>query len=156
MSAALLDYDKMEIAVYGREVQDVSRYYEPITEWFSTWFTNQMFRNKLLIIIGLTASVLAVIMLVIMLVNGIKKKSLSGFICCDGKQILLISVIFAGEIFWILTAPLVRYGMVYLMLPIALCYYIIEKCIGERINRYVIILGTCTIVCLFLCRSEDF
>lgn len=156
MPAELLDYDKMEIAVYGRGMQDVSRYYEPVTEWFNTWFINQMFRNKLLILIGLAASVLAVIMMVIMLVHGIRKKKLSGFICCDGNQFLLMSVILAGEFFWIFTAPLVRYGMVYLMMPMAMCYYIIEKWIGERINRYVIILGTCATVCLFLYRNEDF
>ena len=156
MPRDLLDYDKREIAVYGRGIQDVSKYSESITKWFGTWFENQMFRNKIIIILGLIATIILLIILVYMLVRGIRKDKLIGYIRHEGNQMLLMSAILAGEMFWLFAAPLVRYGMVYLMMPMALCYYFVENWIGEKINRYVIIIGTCTIVFLILYRSQEF
>lgn len=156
MPRDLLDYDKREIAVYGRGIQDVSKYSESITKWFGTWFENQMFRNKIIIILGLIATIILLIILVYMLVRGIRKDKLIGYIRHEGNQMLLMSAILAGEMFWLFAAPLVRYGMVYLMMPMALCYYFVENWIGEKINRYIIIIGTCVMTSLILYRSQDF
>lgn len=156
MPAALLDYDKMEIAVYGREARDVSRYYDSISVWFPTWFENQMLRNKLLIFAGLMAFVCMVLLMVFIVINSIHRKKMSEFICSEGNRFLLLGTVLLGEAFWILTAPLVRYGMVYLMMPMAVSYFLLEKLIGPQFNRFILVLGTCVWVLLFLYRSDDF
>ncbi len=156
MPRDLLDYDKKEITVYARGIQEVSRYGESITEWFGTWFRNQMPRNKILIVFGLAASIALLFIFVYIMIKGIRKNKITGYIRYEGNRTLLISVILAGEIFWLFAAPLVRYGMVYLMMPMALCYYFAEKRIGEKLNRYVIIIGTCMIVSAILYRSPNF
>ena len=156
MPAELLDYDRKEIAVYGREVRDVSKYEDSIVKWFETWFSSQMFRNKLLIVLGFGASVCLIVILVIIIINCIRNKVLIKTFYLERKNLLLVISILLGETFWFFSAPLVRYGMVYLMMPIAVIYFFLEKMMGNILNRYVIVLGTGILVLILLFKNDDF
>ena len=128
MPEEVLEMDKMEIVVFGREVKNVAAYHDPVTAWLPTWFGNQMMKYKLLIIVGFAATAFLIAALIIMICKAIRKRKLTEGNCSAQLLMLLISILL-GEVFWLFSAPLVRYGMVYLMMPVAAAYYLgfIEK-----------------------------
>lgn len=155
MSKDILELDKMEITVYGREVRDVTLYSDPITVWFSTWFENQMLKYKLLVIAGFAATVFLLCVLIIALLKYLRKKvNINSFF--EGKTLLLLGAMLLSEVFWLFSAPLVRYGMVFLMMPIAVSYYLIEQKLGNKWNQFILIVGTFAITFFVMYKSEDF
>lgn len=157
MPASVLDYDRKEIIVWGREVKDVSSYSDSILKWFPTWINNQILRNKLLILVGLFSSLVLCCILVALVCRLIKRYAderdkTSGRL----NIILLYSSILVGFLFWLFSSPLVRYGMIYLLIPAAVVFYHFELQFGEKFNKKLLILVTLCITLLFVYRSESF
>lgn len=157
MPADILDYDRKEIIVWGREIKDVSRYEEPIWQWFGTWYGNQMFRNQIFIIAGFAATIIILGLIFIRITRKIKKKQTDHLFITDIREWLLIVAILMGEIFWLFSAPLVRYGMVYLLMPLAVVAYGIKEIIGDKIFKRWMVSGIALGLCMvFLYKDEDF
>lgn len=157
MPAEILDYDRKEIIVWGREVKDVSRYDESVGQWFGTWFGNQMLRNKIFIIAGFAATAVIAVLILMKLTRIIKKKESVTFFLEDVREGLLIAAMLAGEIFWLFSAPLVRYGMVYLLMPSAVIAFLVKEAAGEKRFRKWMFSGIIFAGCLaFLYKDEDF
>ena len=157
MPAEILDYDRKEIMVWGREVKDVSKYDESIGQWFGTWFGNQMLRNKIFIIAGFVATAVIVVLIFIKLTGIIKKKASINFFLEDIREGLLIVTMLTGEIFWLFSAPLVRYGMVYLLMPSAVIAFLVKEAAGEKRFRKWMLSGIVFAGCLVcLYKDEDF
>lgn len=153
MPASLLDYDRQEIIVWGRGVEDVSRYADSFATWFPTWFSSQMLRNKLLIILGFGSTLILCGIILCQIVSLIRKKHSAeeqGWNC-----VLLLTVMVTGELFWLFSAPLVRYGMVYLMLPAAVVIYYFEERYGDKWNRLLVPLVSMVAVVILLGRSGE-
>lgn len=108
MLPSVLDYDKIEIAVWGRNVKDVNLYHQPVYEWVGTWFQDQGAFDQGLIIAGMIS---AGIVLIMCIYRICKRKYLD---CMLGMVSL------ASLLLWFSSAPLLRYGSAFLLLPICI------------------------------------
>lgn len=104
---AIADYDAKEIQVWGRGMYDVADYGKPVREWFGAWFGMQGAIDRLFVLAGIVAVPISLVAFV--LAAWKKKNTLQ-----NGMFVAL--VINASFLFWLFSAPLVRYGCVYLWL----------------------------------------
>lgn len=103
MPADLLQVDRNEIIAWGRGHADTSRSDEHIWQWIGGWFSSINILWKILMILSLIA-------LIYIVVCAVKKKkgfTLSSMICLTLTCII-------GLVFWLFTAPLPRYGVIYM------------------------------------------
>ena len=115
-------YDAMEIGVYGKAINDVTKLDMPITEWLPGWFRAMSLVEKgwvSLTFIGIIAGV------VYFGYKLIKRRA-------DYDKLLVFIVIVASGLFWFFSAPLVRYGYGYLTcIPLfvdgMLCMELVKK-----------------------------
>lgn len=156
MPKDLLDYDKKEIIVWGRGVRDVSKYDESIFQWFGTWFNDQMSIYKIVIIFGFLALILLALFFLVNMIckwKGIKIPQVFE----QKTELLLVFTCIAGLAFWLFSAPLVRYGVVYLLMPICIVAYIVRVCLGHKwFNNLVAIGGVLLIGGFYLVTNDDF
>lgn len=125
MPMSVLKCDYAEIMAWGRELKDVALFDKPFTSWLPIWFEAQEIGYQFLIIIG-TLSACAVAGVVIY--RMIKARG--------RKYVVLEISVLLGLASWLFSAPLMRYGCVYLIQPVCLVlFYILglwkkaEKCI---------------------------
>lgn len=105
MLPSILEYDKQEIAVWGRKIEDVARYYEPIYKWVGVWFKAQSAFEKCLTITGMFSIVIVVGL-------GIYKLFKKQY-----ADAMLYIMPIIGLALWFFSAPLLRYGSAFLLLP---------------------------------------
>lgn len=115
-------YDAMEIGVYGKGINDVTKLDMPISQWLPNWFKAMSLIEKGWVFLTFLSIVVCVIYFV---VKVIKKK-------VDYDRLLVCVVVIASCIFWFVSAPLVRYGYGYLTcVPLLvdglLCYELVNK-----------------------------
>ena len=115
-------YDAMEIGVYGKGINDVTKLDMPIKMWLPHWFSQLSLVEKGWVC--LTASCLMA-GLIFFLYKVIKKQT-------DWDMLLIFTVISASCLFWFFSAPLVRYGYGYLTcVPLfvdgCLCMELVKK-----------------------------
>ena len=103
MPEFLLEIDKKEIIAWGRGHSDVSRIPEHIWQWFGGWFCSINILWKVLMII----SVIALVYIGIWTLRRRKRVSFSPQLCMTFTCII-------GLFFWLLSAPLPRYGVIYM------------------------------------------
>lgn len=157
MPKALVDYDRKEIIAWGRGVKDVSKYDESIVQWIGTWYNGQMSRDKFFVLVSLAAVILLIIFSVISVVGKMRKKDVCKNIFIKPQELLAIVSIVICLAFWFFSAPLVRYGLVYLLMPVALAAHIMREYIGEgRFIKMTITTGVIVGCCLYLGKNEDF
>lgn len=104
----LVDYDRMEIMVWGRGVRDVSQYHQSIQEWFPIWFEQLGKFEMLVFTAGISGLILCLIFLFrkwITMESGVKAEIFTGI---------------ALFLFWLISAPLMRYGLIYGIVVFAL------------------------------------
>lgn len=107
MQERVLRSDRREIMAWGRGIKDPKRYGAVFSEWFPEWFQSIHVLWKVLLIITLAAGVTAVFYLL----REIKKYGFNQW------SVLIVTCI-GGLFYWLFTAPLPRYGAVYmLMIP---------------------------------------
>jgi len=111
MPESVLTCDSREIMVWGRGIKDVSLYDMPFREWIPIWFSGQSVFYQVLIVLGLAAAA-GVVML---LLKGVGQKN-------KGLHNILLIFVLSGLAVWIFTAPLMRYGVVYLLLPVCIVF----------------------------------
>lgn len=114
-----VQYDAMEIGVYGKGIRDVTQKDMPITQWCPAWFENLKGLEKLFV---LATIIMVVSYLLYIVYTVIRKKQI------DFHFTLVFSVFVIGTGFWFLTAPLVRYGYAYVVVVPAITfgYYLIQ------------------------------
>lgn len=108
MLPSVLDYDKMEIAVWGRCIKDVSQYHQPVYEWFGGWFGEQTLFEQGLIAVGIASAVIVLYMCLC----RIYRRNYADFMLC--------AVPLTGLALWFFSAPLLRYGSAFLLLPVCI------------------------------------
>lgn len=157
MPKSLVEYDQMEIVVWGRGVKDVSKYHESISQWFGTWYSSQMSIYRIFIIIGIIATIGLILFLGISILGKIGKRNYTREILSKPQEMLLVLNIVLGIVFWIFSAPLLRYGMVYLLMPAAVILYILKECIGnDRFIKTAIITSVAVGSVFLLYKDDDF
>ena len=101
-----VQYDAMEIGVYGRGIRDVTLKDTPVSEWLPAWFDNLKALEKLFIL----ATIIAIVSFVLYFVWALLRKKY-----VDYRVSLVVGVFTVGTFFWFFTAPLVRYGYAYVV-----------------------------------------
>ncbi len=103
----IADYDAKEIQVWGRGLYDVAAYAMRPAEWMPKWFAGQGAADKLFILAGIAAVPISLAAL--------------GTACIKKNQVqrdlmLAAATINISFLFWLFSAPLIRYGCVYVWL----------------------------------------
>lgn len=129
------EYDSREIQVYGRGYSDVERFGESIVKWFPDWVRNLDMINQVFLLAAL-AGLLILGMLVLWNIFRRKKEAYG--------VLFLTCILGCCFLFWLLSAPLIRYGCVFLWVYPTLLYGYLYQEISPRCDRYklaVIALG---------------
>lgn len=103
----IADYDAKEIQVWGRGIYDVTRYGEPLWKWMKEWFAMQTALDKLFILAGIAAVPVSCAALII---GAIRKAE------WQRDSMLAAVTVNLSFLFWMCSAPLIRYGCVYVWL----------------------------------------
>ncbi|MBQ0027448.1 MAG: hypothetical protein KBS96_02480 [Lachnospiraceae bacterium] len=103
MSEATLATDRAEIIAWARGNYNITRNDEHIRQWFGQWFMSINILWKLMFVI----SILAILCLLIICIRDRRKFSIIEY--------NLIGVCICGMAFWLITAPLPRYGTIYVI-----------------------------------------
>ncbi len=135
MPTDLLQVDRNEIIAWGRGHADTSRVDEYIWQWVGGWFSSINILWKILMIFSL----ISLIYLMVIAFKRRKGFALSPMICMNITCII-------GLFFWLFTAPLPRYGVIYmtsipsLAISLYLMDYDIKKGFAkiQRILKYTV------------------
>lgn len=108
MNPGVLLEDSLDIKIWGRECVGIEEYQDTLFAWMPHWFMSQSMGYRILLMVGAVCAVAVLFMI--------------------GKQFArkkyaYTAILAAGEvclIFWLMTAPLIRYGQVYVFIIIAL------------------------------------
>lgn len=136
----MAEYDAREIQVWGRGFSDVERYGEEIAQWLPEWIRSLDGSNK--VFLAMAAGGLALLLLLAVYALLKKKKEMADFLHVAGT----LAVCF---LFWLLTAPLIRYGCVFLwLLPVVVWGYLYLK-ISPHLDRFKIYMILAGIFCVY-------
>lgn len=143
MPESVVTFDSREIMVWGRAVKDVSLFDMPVWEWFPTWFKDV---PHLVTIAGFGSALALIIYIFYSLVVAKKQ---------DMRKTVLFGYSILALFAWLFSAPLIRYGMVYLFIPICEAVWIIleRKKDSERLQksaRYIIAVLMIPVFCIYL------
>lgn len=136
----MADYDAKEIQVWGRGFHDVERYEESVAKWLPEWIKNLDGTNKIFLAMALGG---VVMLLLLTVYAGVKrKKAMADFLHVAGTIMFCF-------LFWLLTAPLIRYGCVFLwLLPVLVWGYLYLK-VSPQLDRFKIYVILAGAFCLY-------
>ena len=142
-------YDAMEIGVYGKNINDVTKWNTPFCDWIGGWFQALKLLEKGLVILTLLSAIVGILCCAFILIKGIKEKA--------GDAGLFLAVL-ASAMFWFLSAPLVRYGYAYLIILPCLCtgFFLQEYKEKQSEHRRVFICVQVLVVLFILTRVKGF
>jgi len=138
-------HDADEITTWARYVRDASRIDEKVWEWAPSWWQGQTVLDRCFSLVFLTGFLAGVIWCIISLIRLLISRDKNRMLI---RMLFPESVLIAGSLFWFFTAPLIRYGYLYLLLlPLitAGCIYNSGRTAG-RAERVL----TCIIPALFI------
>ncbi|WP_034475092.1 LIC_10190 family membrane protein [Butyrivibrio proteoclasticus] len=129
----LADYDAKEIKTYGRGFTDVATYGDmAVKDWIGPWFAGIHGMNKIMLILDIAAILVFFVCLIYFFAIAINKKAkfkdskvlnISDRRMVNFADFLTISgTMVACLVFWLFTAPLIRYGEVYVCLTFAIIF----------------------------------
>ncbi|WP_026489031.1 LIC_10190 family membrane protein [Butyrivibrio sp. XBB1001] len=129
----IADYDAKEIKVYGRGFTDVETYGDmPLSQWLPQWFAGIHGLNKIMLILDIAAIAIYLVCLVYFFAVAINKKTEFGkkkvfnisrhSILNFADFITISTTMVVCLLFWLFTAPLIRYGEVYVCLTFAIIF----------------------------------
>lgn len=135
ISAEMADYDRMGITAWARGIYSTEGYYMSLKEWFPGYFMGQSVMTKLMFVMNLMA--LIVFLVAIIYIIKIKKKEYIPWI-------ITVSVVYINLLVWFITAPMVRYGYVYLICPSLLVFGFIM--VKKKWSRIALALVCCIFI----------
>ena len=121
-------FDAKEIKTFGRGYNDVVKYGDlPFKEWIVNWFNSIGAKNRFLLILDMIAIVLYIMCVIYFIIVAVNAKMGSKAKLADSKVfnisnhsivrmmdfITLAGTIILCLVFWLFSAPLIRYGEVY-------------------------------------------
>ena len=153
-----VQYDAMEIGVYGKGINDVTKWDTPFSQWIRPWFDGLKGLEKVFVLATVLCLVTGIIYLLVTWLHYCKKRTNKPDICFT----LIFSVISISTVFWFVQAPLIRYGYAYILLmPCLLCGYLYAllqnkfKSNPRLIKWWVYVFGLFTVLFL-LYRAKGF
>lgn len=136
-------WDAKEVRSWGQGVCDANLS-PTFREWFEIWINRQSNANKCLFFASIIISVLLV---VISIANYIKEKDLR-------KPVLSVTVL-GMLIYWFTGAPLMRYGIVFTIIPVLIFVGLLFSMLQSRLKKITII-STLFIICIMGIRIFPF
>ncbi|MCM1134282.1 MAG: hypothetical protein NC400_01785 [Clostridium sp.] len=121
------DYDAREIQVWGRGYSDVGRYDEPVRGWLPDWIRSLDGTNKVFLAMAAGGIALFVCLALYGLLK--RKKGTADFLHVAGT-------LAACFLFWLFSAPLIRYGCVFLWLFPALVWGKLYLYVSPHLDRF--------------------
>ena len=106
-------HDADEITTWARYVRDASRIDEKVWEWAPSWWQGQTVLDRCFSMVFLAGFLAGVIWCIISLIRLLSSRDKNRMLI---RMLFLEAVIMAGSLFWFFTAPLIRYGCLYLLL----------------------------------------
>ena len=103
-----LERDRLLIKVFGRGFQSELEYDDSMFGWIPHWFSQQELKYQMLTLAGVVCTVI----LLCQLFRYIRIRQL--------REIVFVTTIIVSLLFWFITAPLPRYGVVYFMIVTAI------------------------------------
>ena len=130
MPKTIVEVDSQEIQVWGRGVNDVALFNQPTNIWLPKWFSSQIISDQLILILNLAAIPIGLAMALFLRA----KKWV-------GEYLWVWLAVAASVVFWLLSAPLIRYGLAFLLLLPALTIGILIKLTNFKLSRvlYVVL-----------------
>ncbi len=117
MDEAILEMDRQDITMFGRGITNADEYGQTLGEWLPAWFRSKGLDEKAVILCGVAAA-------------GIILWKLFGYLYRRNvERTVFLAVCVGGLVFWMISAPLMRYGEVYFFVVIAVA-------LGEWRYRY--------------------
>ncbi len=152
----LAQFDAMEIKTFGRGYNDVATYGNaPFSQWFPHWFSQINGLNKVMLILDAISIVIYMGILVYFLIVVVGKKTkladrlgnnkifelrhrsvvnIADFITLGGTLIGCL-------LFWLFSAPLIRYGVVYVWMTAAIVlgrvFIHLYNMLGKRVSAWI-------------------
>lgn len=121
-------YDAREIMVWGRGLKDVNQFADPFSVWFPNWFAGIGRTNQGFMLLGMSG----VLVWVALVVKAFKDKNKETI-----GHLHLLGCINVCFLYWMLSAPLIRYGCVFLYLAVSLNWgsAVLEIIYGEAKDK---------------------
>lgn len=107
MNEGILEMDKQDITMFGRGITNPNEYDKTLGEWLPQWFGAKEWNEKAIIFFGVLAAVVVCYKLFVYLHRRNFEKT----------TFMVVSI--GGLLFWMISAPLMRYGEVYFFVLIA-------------------------------------
>lgn len=123
----MAEYDSKEIQVWGRGFSDVTRFDEPAFKWLPKWAAALDSVNKVFLFSALSGLILLLGLGVYALYK--KRKDMADFLLTAGSMGICF-------LFWLLSAPLIRYGCVYLWVFPTLVWGYVYLRVSPQLDRY--------------------
>lgn len=102
-----------EIQAWGRGLYNAADYDAPLQKWIGPWFLNQSVLTKGMLLLDGLGVIVTLISGVIAIARK-KKEHIS--------WLLFTGIVYASFFLWLFSAPLVRYGYAYIILPFLLAF----------------------------------
>lgn len=146
----MAQYDAMEIGVYGKGINDVTKLDMPFSQWFPNWFIKMSVVEKFWVVMTTTCIAAGIIYFIYKLI----KKD------CDYNKLIVFLVLTASCTMWFITAPLVRYGYGYLTcIPLfvdgCLCMELIKKT-GDEKSLYIAFLLIFAVIGIYRIKTVGY
>lgn len=130
-------YDAREIQVWGRGLFDVTRFEDSFVSWFPRWVMALDTVNKVFLLLALAS----LILFLGLCVYAVKKRQreMTDYLLITGTMAICF-------LFWLTSAPLIRYGCVYLWTFPVLVWGFFYRKISPGIDRYRLYLAVLLLV----------
>lgn len=109
--------DAAEIKTWGRGLNDAALVSMPVTEWFPHWFSTML---PMLGKIFIAADFICAAVFFGLLVSTIIRRGKTKGEARKWDELLVLACMILSFLFWLFSAPLLRYGYAYVLLVIAL------------------------------------
>ena len=155
MPKEVLKFDSDEITAWARGIYNVDSAHISIMKWLPMWFSEKDLSQKILIIVGFVSIFFIAGMLVAGIKTYIKNKN-SVMINSELPKFSLYIYVIVALLFWLLSAPLYRYGCIFLMIPTVILFYEIQNRFADnKVISGFIALQLIFAVCTFGAKFSD-
>jgi hypothetical protein len=130
-------FDAKEIRTFGRGYNDVVKYGDlPFKEWIVNWFNGMSTKNKIMLILDVVAILIYILCVIYFILVAAREKTALKHKLKDNKILnishhsmvrmmdflTLVGTIILCLIFWLFSAPLIRYGEVYVFMTFVIVF----------------------------------
>ncbi len=141
-------HDADEITTWARYVRDASKIDQSVFEWAPVWWKGQTAIDRMFSLAAITAFVIGFIWCAIAIIRLIKNRKAQTDLQLQ-QMLFLELIVLMGFTFWFFTAPLIRYGYLYLLLTPLLTSAVIGNDTSVYSSLQILIPGILTCMLLY-------